>query len=178
METDKDFIEAANKGEVAGFEGIYYRYRHWVMSLACRFTGNREDALDVLQETFTYLLKKFPGFELRSSMTTFLYPVIKHLSIRIQQKNRKFVSTDQELANLPGPTLPSSPDESRAQLAGALTGLTDGQREVLLMQFVDAMTLQEIAEALEISVGTVKSRSHRALQTLRDNPHTRKYFLQ
>ena len=48
-----------------------------VVRLAHRFTGNADDAQDVLQETFKYMLGKFPGFKLTAAMTTFLYPVVQ-----------------------------------------------------------------------------------------------------
>jgi RNA polymerase sigma-70 factor (ECF subfamily) len=57
-----------------------------------------------------------------------------------------------------------------------LASLVDTQREVVLMRFVDAMSLAEIAEALEIPLGTVKSRLHKALASLRQDPRTRQYF--
>ena len=174
---DRDHIQAANDGDPAGFEALYHRYRDWVLNLAYRFTHDHDDALDVLQETFAYLLKKFPGFELRARMTTFLYPVVKHLSIAMQQRKRRFVNDEQLYADLPAPPPPTSPDDSRAELAQALTVLPAAQREVLLMRFIDAMTLEEISTALEIPTGTAKSRLHRALTTLRQNSAARKYFL-
>ena len=61
--------------------------------------------------------------------------------------------------------------------AAVLGILPDAQREVLLMRFIDGMSLQEIAEALNIPLGTVKSRLHNALQTLRSDRRTRDYFL-
>ena len=88
MESDQQLIESINRGDSEAFEILYYRYRDWVYNLACRFTGNGTDSLDVLQETFTYLLNKFPGFRLRASMTTFLYPVVKHLAVNINRKKR------------------------------------------------------------------------------------------
>ena len=87
MESDQELIELANRGDSDAFEILYHRYRDWVYRLACRFTGNGQDALDVLQETFAYLLGKFPGFELTAAMTTFLYPVVKHLSFAVRRKN-------------------------------------------------------------------------------------------
>jgi len=175
--SDKELIESANKGEPEAFETLYYRYRDWVYYLAWRFTGNQEDALDVLQETFTYLLKKLPGFQLTASMTTFLYPVVKHLSLAIRSKNRRFTSDQEILSEL---FAPASKDieRSRSELAAVLAILPEEQREVLLMRFVDDMSLQEIATALNIPVGTVKSRLHHALRTLRQDRRTRDYFLE
>ena len=57
-----------------------------------------------------------------------------------------------------------------------LAALPAEQREIITMRFVDGFTLQEIAQVLEIPEGTVKSRLYRALQTLKDDPRTRKYF--
>jgi RNA polymerase sigma-70 factor (ECF subfamily) len=176
MESDRELIELANKGDPEAFEKLYFRYRDWIYRLAWRFTGNQTDALDVLQEAFTYLLGKFPGFELTSSMTTFLYPVVRHISITINSKKPRIASEDNSRSN----TVAIISKENtfyRSELAILLANLPDHQRQVLLMRFVDDMSLQEIASALNIPIGTVKSRLHNALHILRNDNRTRDYFL-
>ena len=84
--SDQELVAGANGGDAAAFETLYRRYRDWVVGLAYRYTRDRELALDVLQETFVYVLGKFPGFELRSEMKTFLYPTVRHLSVALQSK--------------------------------------------------------------------------------------------
>ena len=177
MKSDQELIEQANQGDPDAFGILYHRYRDWVYRLAWRFTGNGQDALDVLQETFTYLLDKFPGFELTAAMTTFLYPVVKHLSLALRRKNRRFASDDEALGELVAPAVQET-ERSRCELAAVMAVLPEAQREILLMRFVDGMTLQEIADALNIPLGTVKSRLHHALQTLREDRRTRNYFLE
>lgn len=177
MESDKKLIELANKGDAEAFETLYYRYRDWVYHLAWRFTGNRDQALDVLQETFFYLLKKFPNLKLTARMTTFLYPVVKHLSLAVIHKNRHQINSDELQNGLPSP-VPKDINGSRSELAAVLAVLPDQQREVILMRFVDDMKTVEIAEALNIPAGTVKSRLHNALQALRRDRRTRDYFLE
>ena len=177
MDSEKELIESANEGDADAFEALYRRYRDWVYSLAWRFTGNQQDALDVLQETFTYLLGKFPGFSLTASMTTFLYPVVKHLSLAIRSKRRRFTSDEEILSEIAAPVSKET-QSSRSELAVVLAVLPDEQREVLLMRFVDDMSLQEIATALNIPIGTVKSRLHHALQKLHQDRRTRDYFLE
>jgi len=177
MDSDQELIELINQGDPDAFECLYRRYRDWVHRLAWRFTGNQQDALDVLQETFIYLLGKFPGFELTASMTTFLYPAVRHLSLAIRSKSRRFTSDEETLSEIAAPASKET-QSSRSELAAVLTVLPDEQREVLLMRFVDDMTLQEIATALNIPLGTVKSRMHHALQTLRNDHRTRDYFLE
>lgn len=170
---DEELIERMNEGDAAAFEVLYLRYRDWVHRLAWRFTGNQEDALDVVQETFAYLLKKFPGFHLTASITTFLYPVVKHLSLNIRRRRSASAGEESLMA------IPDDDDDetSRAELAAALAALSEEHREVVLMRFVDDMSLGEIAEALTIPSGTVKSRLHRALEILRADLRTQDYFL-
>jgi len=177
MESDSELIDLANKGDPEAFEKLYYRYRDRVYRLAWRFTGNRADALDVLQETFTYLLGKFPGFELTSSMTTFLYPAVRHISITIGSK-RDRIKTEEDMLDesIAAPSRESG--LSRSELAAVLAIVPEEQREVLLMRFVDDMSLQEIAAALNIPIGTVKSRLHNSLRTLRNDRRTQNYFLE
>ena len=177
MESDEELIESANKGDPDAFEALYYRYRDWVYHLAWRFTGNENQALDVLQETFAYLLKKFPHFRLTARMTTFLYPVVKHISLAIRHKDRRHISADETLNELLAPAQEEAP-ASRTELAAVLTVLPDEQREILLMRFVDDMTMEEIAAALNIPPATAKSRFYRALETLRHDRRTRDYFLE
>ena len=174
---DLALVAAANQGEANAFEKLYFRHRDWVFKLAWRFTGNATDAQDVLQETFCYLLRKFPGFELTAAMTTFLYPVVKHLSLAAKEKGRRF-NPQEDLPESVAPDSIPTPDAAGAELAEALGHLADNQREVLLMRFVDGLTLDEIALALELPSGTIKSRLYRALQGLKDDPRMKKYFLE
>jgi len=176
MQSDEELIESANKGQADAFETLYYRYRDWVYRLAWRFTGSRDQALDVLQETFFYLLKKFPGFKLSCSITTFLYPVVKHVSLAVRRKASRTVSEDDALVETPAPAATDG-GASRLELAAVLAGLPEEQREVLLMRFVDDMSLQEIAGALEVPLSTAKSRLYRGLEALRRDARAKEYFL-
>jgi RNA polymerase sigma-70 factor, ECF subfamily len=174
--SDQQLVEALNAGDTRAFDAIYYRYRDWVARLALRVTGNQDDALDVLQETFAYVFRKFPGFRLTASMTTFLYPVVKNLSIAARRKRTRMASTDAvETPDPPAPT-ETDPTRERCELEAVMAGLPESQREVLLMRFVDGMSLQEIADALAIPDGTVKSRIHNAIATLRTDERARRYF--
>lgn len=174
--SDQQLVDALNGGDVRAFDALYRRHRDWVVRLAVRFTGHEDDALDVLQETFSYVFRKFPGFRLTASMTTFLYPVVKNLSIAAKRKRTRMASTD--AIESPDPDAPAhvNPDRERDELALVMAALPEGQREVLLMRFVDGLSLQEIAAAIGIPEGTVKSRIHNAIATLRQDDRARRYF--
>jgi RNA polymerase sigma-70 factor (ECF subfamily) len=173
--TDQELIASLNRGQDQAFDAMYYRYRDWVVRLAHRFTGNPEDALDVMQETFIYLAGKFPGFELTCAMTSFLYPVVRNLSIAARRKSGRFATDEAALINLAAPAI-SSELHSRQELAAALASLTELHRDVVLMRFVDDMSLQEMAKALDVPLGTVKSRLHHAIESLRRDPRAREFF--
>jgi len=151
--TDQALVEAMNSGDEAAFARLYSRHRDWVVRLAYRFTRDEQDALDVLQEVFAYFLRKFPGFQLTANLTTFFYPVVKNLSLALLRKKRRAQGGEALIDQLPLPAAPET--ASRAELATVMAALPAIQREVVLMRFVDAMTLEEIAQALEIPLGTV-----------------------
>jgi RNA polymerase sigma-70 factor (ECF subfamily) len=162
-DTDRALIDRANRGDADAFEALYHRYCDWVLSVAYRYTGDRDDALDVLQETFAYLFGKFPGFVPTAQLTTFLFPVVRNLSIDRLRKRRPSVDVDDLADVLPAPDAGSS----NADLHRLLQLLPATQREVLLLRFVDDLSLQQIADALGVPLGTVKSRLHNALESMR-----------
>jgi RNA polymerase sigma-70 factor (ECF subfamily) len=171
--SDEQLIAAANAGDPAAFEALYLRYRDWVLRLACRFTGDHDAALDVLQETFLYFLRKFPGFHLTARLTTFLYPAVRNLALADRRKRNR-AGDPAPLDALPAP--PSPPPGVHDDLQAVLAILPDLHREVLLMRCVDDLSLAEIAAALGVPLGTVKSRLHAALERLRADPRAARYF--
>jgi RNA polymerase sigma-70 factor (ECF subfamily) len=171
--SDQELVAAANAGDATAFEAIYFRYRDWVVNLAYRFCGDRELALDVLQEAFIYFVKKFPGFELSCQMKSFLYPVVKNLALNARAKAARFEHGEELFAELEAPRIETScQEELRAELAT----LPVAQRETIVLRFIEGMDLAEIAAALAVPVGTVKSRLHHALEALRKNPRLRELF--
>lgn len=158
--SDAELARALRAGDASAFDALYARYHAWVVALAFRFTNHHDDALDVLQETFAYLHRKRHEFELRSQMKTFLYPVIKHLSISRRQAARRQAPLDPRLD-------PPAPAQATQEVAALLSGLSEAQQEVVLMRFVDGLDLQAIADLLGVPLGTVKSRLHSALELLR-----------
>jgi RNA polymerase sigma-70 factor (ECF subfamily) len=171
--SDQDLIAAINSGDASAFDSLYYRYRDRVLRLAFRFTANHADAQDVLQETFTYLYRKFPGFALTAEMTTLLYPVVRNLSLAARRK-RRGVDLPDDL-DLPGFVV-TDPDRSRADLAAAMANLSPPHREAILLRFVDDLSIDEIAAATGVPSGTAKSRLHHALAAMRVDPRVRRYF--
>lgn len=164
---DLQLIEAINAGDSSAFTLLYHRYKDWVHGLAYRMTGHHDDALDVLQETFAYVARKFPGFELTAKMTTFLYPAVRNLSVAAKKKRQRHTSSEEGMTEF---AAEESSTQNRDEFSDALKELSDAHREILMMRFVDDMTQPEIADALGLKLGTVKSRIHHAVQSVKNSP--------
>lgn len=176
LRSDDALIAGCNAGDTDAFDSLYRRHRDWVLRLARRFTQDDDDALDVLQDTFAHLLRQFPGFELRARLTTYLYPTVKHLALTRRRRRRREAAADPSTLELPAPASASSSAAQRAELAAVLAALPDARREMVLMRFIDDLTLEQIAQALQIPLGTAKSRLFHAVRALREDPRTRRYF--
>ncbi len=164
--SDHKLVELANKGVEEAMNNLYYRYREWVYGLAFRICGNREDAQEILQEVFIYFFNKFPGFKLRSSLKTFLYPVVKNTAISNIRKKRKVVPLDESFAqSIPDESL--NWDDELRKLSDYMEGFSNEERELVLLRFYDGLQLEEIAEILKVPTGTIKSRLNRLLSRLR-----------
>lgn len=173
--SDEALVAAANAGDAAAFEAIYLRYRAWAASLAFRFCGDRDLAQDVVQEAFAYLFRKFPGFRLKGSarLTAILYPAVRNTALALRRK-RKPDAASGAVEAFADPRLSGEADAS--VLAAAVERLPEPQREVLLMRVVDEMAVAEIALALGIPEGTVKSRLHHTLAALRADETLSRFF--
>jgi RNA polymerase sigma-70 factor (ECF subfamily) len=164
---DNELVKLANKGVEKAMNTLYFRYRDWVYGLAFRLCGNREDSQEILQEVFIYFFNKFPGFELRSSLKTFLYPVVKNTTISNIRKKRKVIPIDDSIAQ-------SIPDESLdwdaelRNLSEYMEGFSKEDKELVLLRFYDELQLSEISEVFKVPVGTIKSRLNRLLARLRE----------
>jgi RNA polymerase sigma-70 factor, ECF subfamily len=173
--TDVQLVADGNRGDATALAALYLRHRDWVLGLALRFTRDREEALEVMQEAFLYLYRKFPGLVLRARLTTLLYPAVKNIALARRRKRREGALDEREPAGA-GRVADPEGDLLRGDLAAAVASLPDGQREVLLMRVMDEMSVADIAMALGIPEGTVKSRMHHAVAALREDPRARRHF--
>lgn len=175
---DEALIDAMNRGGDAAtraFEVLYRRHKDFVLRVALRFARDEDDALDVTQETFIYFLRKFPGFTLSARLTTFLYPAVRHIALA---RKRRKLPQPVDADALERSTVPAAPPDRAdlADLARVLEGLSEVHREAIVLRFIDGMSLEEMAAALDVPEGTIKSRLHNAIAALRADPRTARYF--
>lgn len=156
---DRALVARANRGDEKAFEAIYRLHRPFVRQLARRFLKSDGEAEEITQDVFLELFARFPGFALRHSFRAYFFPIVRNRCISAIRKRQKVVPLNE------GHRIewPSGPDDFEAWLAD----LSEGHREVLRLRFQLDFQLDEIAAALDIPVGTVKSRLSNALKKLR-----------
>src|SRR4029450_13051897 len=128
-ESDLELIARIDRGDERAFAALYDRHKRWVAHLASRWTGDPDLALDVLQETFLYLTQKFPGFRLTARFRTFLYPVVRSLSVTMLRKSKRYQSGDHEQAEMQEVPSPEPGPERDDAIHAALRSLSAEHRE-------------------------------------------------
>ncbi len=175
-------VQAARTGDVSAFEQLVRRYDRKIFRLAHHITQNREDAEDVLQESFLKAYQNLAGFQGNSKFYTWLVRIAVNESLMKLRKRRtdRTVSLDEEVETEDGsmprevPDWGPSPEQlyGREELNGILVrtigGLPASFRTVFVLRDVEGLSTEETAEALALSVPAVKSRLLRARLQLRD----------
>jgi RNA polymerase sigma-70 factor (ECF subfamily) len=167
-------LKKARSGDRQAFRAIVDGHQRPVYLLAYSVLRNREDALDVVQETFLRLYQKMDTYAQGRSFRTWLLQIAKNLCIdyyRRHNSRRREHEIDKSLDDI-NPAAP--PDESnparsdlRAAFSRGLDRIGERQRLVFVMKHYNGLDYREIGEILGISVGTVKSLHFKAVRNLR-----------
>jgi RNA polymerase sigma-70 factor (ECF subfamily) len=177
-ERDAALVERLQGGDTKALDELFRRHRDTAFGIAYRLLGSREDALDVVQESFIHVLRGIEGFRGQASFRTWLYRIVTHaaLDYRRYRSHRQADSLDVENAPEPEATGPSqqTPQEEaqehdlRRAIDDALANVSEKNRAALVLYALEGMSYKEVAEVLGISVGTVMSRIFNARQRLRE----------
>ena len=174
---EKKFIALAQKGDQAAFGELMTRYEKQVYHQALRLLADPEDAADVTQEVFLKVWRSLPSFQGDSSFSTWLYKLTDNAAIdllRREKKRRGDASLDDEeyqwdstLADPKGsPERVLEQQELRRTVAEGLKKLSEEHRRVLVLREINGLSYDEIADILDLTPGTVKSRIARARTAL------------
>lgn len=173
-------LEKAREGDRQAFKAIVRIYQQKVFLLAYSILRNREDGMDIVQETFLRLYQKLGAYEREKNFQAWLLQMAKNLCIDYYRKNyskrRELENTmsieELNLAADNGPNNPASYD-LRQVFSRCLEKLGDRQRMIFVLKHYNGLQYQEIAQVLNISGGTVKSLHFKAVQNLRNllSPH-------
>ncbi len=174
-------IQRCTAGEQAACAELVASHERMVYQLAFHLLGDRDEALDLSQEVFLRVFRTLPAFRGQSALRTWIYRIAINQARNRQRWWRRRRRSDQvqlehhvlEHGDLRQPGDGDSPDralarkELAARLWRSLDALPFEQRTVVVLREIDGLTYEEIAESLDVAIGTVKSRLTRARQTLR-----------
>jgi RNA polymerase sigma-70 factor (ECF subfamily) len=168
------FLEKAKDGDRDAFKTIVNLYQQKVFLLAYSFLRDREDALDIVQETFMKLYQKFDTFDSEGNFQAWLLQIAKNLSIDYYRKHysrRREMEVEKSVDELdPAAEAASSEgltSDLRQAFSRCLQKLGERQRLIFVMKHYNGLQYKEIAEILHISVGTVKSLHFKAVQNMK-----------
>jgi len=157
-------------------EDISRQYFARIRRAALVLCGNPWDADDLAQETFLVVAKQAGRFQGRSAVYTWLYGILLNLDRRrrrrsgMQRKKFQVVWEDGRTHDqtIPAAETPIEVSEWKRSLWAVVSKLPDGQRQALVLRFSESLRYEEIAEVLGCPLGTVKSRIHHGLASLRE----------
>jgi len=166
-------------GDRDAFEGLVLANQKNVYNLALKMTASEDDALDISQEAFFKAYRQLDGFRGDSRFSVWLYRLTYNLCIDFLRKKPKTMTASLsyqdesgEVCDLEIPDLRNLPEdnalrrETRKTIAESIGGLGQSHREILVMREITGMSYAEIADTLNLSEGTVKSRLARARRSL------------
>jgi RNA polymerase sigma-70 factor (ECF subfamily) len=184
--SDEDLLTRFREGETEAFGVLVRRYERELYGYLRRYLGDANLADDVFQNTFLQLYTKAGQYEPGRPVRPWLYTIATHQAIDAlrRQGRHQAVSLDQtreeapngekrSLVELlesrgPAPTDRLEEEERRLQVRASVDRLPEFLKQVVIMAYYQGMKYREIAEALDIPVGTVKSRLHAALVKLHE----------
>ncbi len=181
MDSDMTLVELAKAGDHEAFTKLVRRFEGKVYQLALRLTGNKMDAMDVIQDVFLSVYQKIHTFRGDAAFGSWLYRITANASFAKLNKRKRApsVSLDDVMPVIESSSAGShsewsiKPDaalfnkEAREALDRAINALPDDFRTVVVLRDVENQSSQEVADLLQLSVPAVKSRLHRARLLLR-----------
>jgi RNA polymerase sigma-70 factor (ECF subfamily) len=174
---DGPLVKASLAGDMSAFGQLVDRHQDRLYNTMFRLVGNAEDASDVVQETFIQALVKLKTFRGSSAFYTWLYRIAFNMAMTQARRRRPHGSLDSFRQNCRHDPKDegAGPDElaieaERAELVhAALQSLADEFRQVIVLREFEGLAYEEIAEILDVPVGTIRSRLFRGRSQLRQS---------
>jgi RNA polymerase sigma-70 factor (ECF subfamily) len=164
-------VERCRSGDESAFRELVDRYKDLVFGLIARTVLDRSRAEDLAQEVFFRIHRGLPYFRGESRLSTWIYRIVANVCAQEHGRSAPAVSLDDE--RTPPRVQPSSTDrqfgdlELRDRLEKAIARLPANYRLLVAAHYLEGVRYEDLAEALELPLGTVKTQLHRAKQQLR-----------
>jgi len=184
---DAVLVRKCQEGDSAAMQRLIVKYQDRVYNVILKICSNKDDAAELTQETFVKFIEKISSFKMQSSFYTWLFRIAVNLSLNFCRRRfkvkmhsidapsgpegenairqlREFFSVDQDA----DPVAAAQNREIGQIISSALGKLEDKQRVAVVLRDIEGMAYAEIAESLDLEIGTVKSRISRGRESLRE----------
>lgn len=178
--TEQRIIQRAKKGDRGAFAELVDLYKDKIYHISYRMLGNKQEAEDVAQETFLRVYANLDNYDPQYKFSTWIYRIASNLSIDHIRKRKQTLSLDAEVAGSDGmdwhdrfadmgkgPEEEVLTDELQEEVQGAIMSLNPNYRAVMILRYIEDLSLQEISEAIALPISTIKTRIHRGREALR-----------
>lgn len=179
---EKLLLERCKRGEHTAYDTLFRNYEKRVYNLAYRLSNNYDEANDISVDTFLRVYQALKHFRGDANFSTWLFRIVTnvYLDRRKRTKNKQHLSLEEyiELEEnsvarqvedpSPTPDRMAETNERSEILHRAISSLPDYQRAMIVLYHTEGLSYEEIAEAMELPIGTVKSRLNRARLVLRE----------
>jgi RNA polymerase sigma-70 factor (ECF subfamily) len=168
--TDDQLVNASRLGDAEAFQELIERHKGLVFALIARSVADRSRADDLAQDVFLRIYRGLPYFRGESRLSTWIYRIVANVCAQEQARRPTPASLDDDRHR---PALPSAHDrhvsdlELRERLEKAIARLPANQRLLVAAHYLEGVQYEDLAEALKLPLGTVKTHLYRAKQQLR-----------
>ena len=168
------FLDRLRAGDAPAFEELVMTYQHRVFGVALRMLGNRAEAEEVAQEAFVRAHRALGDFRGDAKLSTWLYAITSRLCLNRLASGERRLTRQGEDALLrlsdagPRPDAALERRELETALGRAIAELPEDRRIVVVLRDLEGLSYEEIAQVLELELGTVRSRLHRARADLKE----------
>nr|WP_275444859.1 RNA polymerase sigma factor SigW [Paenibacillus sp. ACRRX] len=177
---EKRLAMLARKGDTSAFAEIVELYKDKIFHLAYRMLSNRHEAEDVVQDTFLRVYRNLDRYDENQKFSTWIYRIGTNLCIDRLRKRKPSYSLDAEMNDQEGvdgysmiPSDDRTPEtyllvsETQRMIHEAIDSLPAKYKSVMVLRYLQDMSLQEISDVLNMPVTTIKTRVHRGREFLR-----------
>jgi RNA polymerase sigma-70 factor (ECF subfamily) len=176
VKDDAHLIDEALAGSTAAFGLLVERYQDRLFNTLVHVTGNAEDAADIAQEAFVQAFLKLNTFHRSAAFYTWLYRIAFNMAVSQRRRRRptsslehgRDLGCEDPVAPSTDPAASLEQQELAAQVQAAMNNLSEEFRSVLVLREIDGHDYDSIASMLDLPVGTVRSRLHRARLQLKE----------
>jgi RNA polymerase sigma-70 factor, ECF subfamily len=172
--SDADCVRKLQRGQTDAFETLIRRHQKTIFNLVYRMLGDYDEAAEISQEVFLSAYRAIGNFRGEANFSTWLYRIaLNHATTRRkslntrQQRSVPIENTEPASDPHPGPAESMEKKEVRQRVQQALNRLEPDDAAVIFLRDLQDVPYEEVARMLEIPIGTVKSRLHRARQALK-----------